>query len=275
MPIKTVCSIDEASPYGVYLCADYSLFRAHSLNRVVDSIDKTRRLLKGMKRDGFHPMCAIHVVMDGTAWLIVDGHRRFHVAQLLGLPVCFVVFEPGDQVTPQQYSREQRAWTNQDFAHSFSETHDDYREVMSFVAEHRIPETAAFSMFGGELASSSNKNEAIKEGRFTIRDRLLPQQVVALAARIDASAPESFGRTRGCLTALSKICVTPGIDLENLQVRIATHKKLLRPCRTADDYIDLFETIYNYTRRGDKFALKWAVQEAMSACQVAFKKVQE
>ena len=78
---------------------DYGSFELHPFHRNVGS---TKKLEQSMTDHGFDPGFPLRCVRgDNGKLVITHGHRRFHVAQKLGLSLWYLVIPPDmDTVEP-------------------------------------------------------------------------------------------------------------------------------------------------------------------------------
>lgn len=251
--------------------ADYSKFRMHHMNRlVIEGGDFVPRkdLVASMKKHGFRMTQPVRCVDQSSGdMLIFDGHNRFLTAQYLGIPLWYMCFPKGYELTPLQDADSGKPWSIKDIAAAHAHTHPDFAEVFAYCEVTGIALQTAFSLFAGQSGSSGNCNPLIKSGAFVIKDRDLPWKVAAV---VRAAAHHcDFAATKGFVSAVSKCMFAEGFDRERLIERINRRPDLLKKCGYERDYIALFEEIYNHNIRTERLYLVAETEKAMRSRSAA------
>lgn len=252
---------------------DYKRFVMNQMNRTISDGEAgfvpRKDLLESMKRDGFWKVApVICTEVEGGKLNIVEGHNRFVTARYLGLPIEFIAYPDEVKVSPLQYSKHQKTWSQSDIAKGYSqEGNADYAEVMEFHAKTGIPLSCAFSMFHGEVSSSGNASPKVKAGTFKIKDREKPWVVAAITGRIGEYV--KFSVSQNLVHAISKAVFAEGFDTGRMMERIAKNPELLRKCRTLDEYIEMLDGIYNRNMKTARYYLKAEIDKAMRARSAA------
>lgn len=244
---------------------DYSRFRLHDQNRLIMGADgyKPRPdLLASMKSHGFRKAQPIRVYRDyDGAMRIFDGHNRFVTARYLGIPVWFLEFPKDDAITPVQDNQQARQWAMKDRAKAHAHDIPDYAEVIAFHEATGISVRGAFSLFGGQTATSNNFAREISEGRFRIRNREYPWKVAEIVFAIAKHA--KYASTDGLVSAISKVIFVEKFSAEKMIERINKRPELLRQCRSWPEYIEMLEEVYNHGVKGDRLYLTTETKEVM------------
>jgi hypothetical protein len=245
--------------------SDYSIFKANEINRVlVDSGEFTVRkdLLMSMKQDGFKPGCAISCTIEDDGKLtIFDGHNRFATARLLGIPIYYFAFPKEMEVSPLDYSRDQKRWTLAQKAQAYAQNSADYAEVMTFHETTGIDVGSATSMFYGDIASSGNAAKYVNQGKFKIKDRDNPWRVAAIVRTLGKHC--NFSTAKLLVSAVSKSVHAEGFDDAHMIERINRFPELITRCRTTEEYLEMLENIYNRHGKGKRYYLCTEVDKAM------------
>ena len=237
----------------------------HEVNRLVNDSDgfgPRKDLLVSMKKEGFRPSQPISCsILPGGKLKIFDGHNRFSTARFLGIPVYYMAYPQALSVSPLEFSKGQKQWSFDDKAKAAAQDSADYAEVLQFHEMTGIAIAPSFSMFYGEIASSGNVSKFVNAGTFKIRDRETPWKVSSIVARIGNYC--DFSTTRGLVFAISKAVHAEGFYVSRILERIDKAPELIKRCRSADEYIDMLELIYNRNMKSERCYLRVEVEKAM------------
>lgn len=250
---------------------DYSSFRMHHMNRQIaegSGFVPRKDLVESMKKHGFRMTQPVRCVeSDDGAMIIFDGHNRYLTARYLGIPVWYICYPKGQDISPLDDNEGGVPWSLRDIAAAHAHDHPDYAEVFAYCDITGIPLQAAFSMFFGQSASSGNANKFIRGGNFQIKDRDYPWKIAAV---VRAAAQHcDFATTKAFVSAVSKCMFAEGFSHERLIERINKRPELLRKCGYERDYIALFEEIYNHSVKGERLYLAAETEKAMRSRSAA------
>lgn len=236
---------------------DYSKFQMHITNRVVhdESGFKPRKdLLESMRKEGFWPQ--LPIICKKTAngkLLIIDGHNRFVTAMSLGIPVDYLAYDDS-AISPVEFSRNQKTWKMDDYIAAYSHQDlDDYVEVNEFAERTGISRNAAACMFTNNLPSSGNASKLVKRGTMTIKCRDFPEKVGLIVIAIKKYA--DWAATSSCVSAIARCVLTEGFDHHQFISKLNKFNEYLKKQVGVDEYIAMFESIYNKHSKGDYFPL--------------------
>lgn len=245
--------------------SDFSIFEMHEMNRLVNQADgfvPRKDLLASMKKEGFRPSQPISCsVVAGGKLKIFDGHNRFATARFLGIPVYYMAYPKALAVSPLDYSKGQKRWSFDDVAKASAHDNAEYAEVIQFSDITGIATAAAFSMFYGDIASSGNTAKYVNAGNFQIRDRETPWVVASIVAGFGKHC--NFSTTRGLVYAISKAVHAAGFDVQRMLDRIDKAPEVIKRCRSADEYLDMLDAIYNRNMKSERYYLRVEVDKAM------------
>lgn len=227
--------------------SNYGQFVHNQFNRNVDPA-KVQRLVESMKIYGYLAHYPMHCIRREDGKLeIKAGHHRFTAAQHLGIPVWYIVAEDGG-VSIHELERSSSAWSLRDFVDSYERLGiPSCQELNEYVHQTGIPIGKAASMLLGQLASSNNALPVLKSGNFRIAERgRLHAGVVASLSLCCKESGFEWSTTAQFIEALSRIAMTPEIDIAELKRRIAKYPFLLSRGRRTSDYVAMFESLYNH-----------------------------
>lgn len=244
---------------------DYSKFRMHDQNRLImngEGYKPRPDLLASMKSAGFRKSQPIRVFKDYDGGLrIFDGHNRFVTAKYLGIPVWYLEFAKEDAITPVQDNQQVRQWAIKDRAKAYAHEIPDYAEIIAFHETTGISIRGAFSLFGGQTATSNNFGREINEGRFRIRNRDYPWTVAEIVFAVAKHV--KYAATDGLVSAISKVVLVEKFSVDRMIERINKRPDLLRQCRSWSEYIEMLEEVYNYGVKGERLYLTAETKEVM------------
>jgi hypothetical protein len=244
-----------------------SVFEMDEVNRLTSNADgfvPRKDLLASMKRVGFRETQPISCVKLPNGKLrIFDGHNRFVTARYLGIPVWYLAYPKTYAISPLEYSTGQKQWTLKDKTTALACDNEEYAEVVAYSEATGIPQGMAFSLFSGYVGNSSAVYKDVGTGGFSIADRQRPRLVAAIVCEMAKHC--TFAKTVNSVLAVSKATCAPGFSADKMVERISKHPELLKPCRTADEYLTLLESIYNRNIKSEKYYLKVEVEKAMKA----------
>jgi hypothetical protein len=236
---------------------DYSRFDLCLFNR---SVAKKKDLRESMKDHGFIPAYPIHCEAKGSRLLIKAGHHRFEVAQELGIAVYYVVSE--DTATIHELEKATTRWTVEDYLESYIRCgNEGYIALKEYHEETGIPLGMCVAILGGETATSGNKLQQFKDGRFCISGQEHAddiKRVVTHCQAIGISVNQNF------VAALSRCLRVPEFSIEVFLTRASSNRDDFKKCRTVIEQMRHFEEIYNYkAQHHNKLALCFLADQAM------------
>jgi len=221
---------------------DYSRFVLQSFNR---DVKKTWWLEASFRRDGFRDDEPISVTRlpDGRLQ-INEGHHRFYVARKLGIPVKYVemIIAP---LSPSQKAKTTKVWSLKDCLEGYVRMGKPaYICVRRYQEKTGIGLAACISMLAGDSAGSGNWTSQFKDGAYALGDPTHADIVGALVIHCrKIGCP--FPATQLLVNALSKIAWAEGFDPEFLKNKLTLFPELLKKQSTKEDFIRVFELIYN------------------------------
>jgi hypothetical protein len=249
--------VSKATP-RIQVTKNYKLFGKSIDNRDVD-LKGRRDLEESMKQYGFLRCYAIVCGRDKDKNLYVkDGQHRLATAIKLGLEVCWI--EDTSDMDVATVNSTQRQWKTKDYAWKYANKgNQHYKEVLQFVAEHRISISLAARLLSGTQASG-NFSRKFRNGEFKVKDRDFAHRVVSIY--VPSIKASKNLRNRYYLLACSKAAMGAAFSVKRFTDSLAKHRELLVNFGSADAYMDMMENVYNFGRR-DLFPLKIEAIKAM------------
>lgn len=231
---------------------EYHRFKLHQFNR---DIKRSKALEKSMKEHGFIPAYPIHCKYDDETGdlYIIAGHHRFETAKKLAIPFYYVVFETN--ATIHELENATRKWDSSDYLTTFvRQGLIDYIEVQEYVERTKISIAQAMSMLGGELATSHNLKERFKSGKFKVRPDNHAETVAIIVTTLQQLGIDFAAKSK-VVASLSRIALAGHADISQFLHRIKTHHAHIKEQASTDEYMKMWEEIYNRSSKGKRTPL--------------------
>lgn len=241
---------------------NYTQFVHDSTNRPITERDATKlKLLRAsMQKYGFLPFPII-VRRSGERLRILDGQHRFAIAKELGLPVLWVETDRDDIVIAETAAA-QSPWVLFHYVASFAmQGNEDYKRLQEFAGETGLPLAKAASLLAGEAAHSNNVQDAVRDGKFRVRDMAYARRVSAILEVLHRHVPWALHSLS--IAAISRFARVKDFDDAQMIKKIETHPHLLKRCATLEMFSDMFEEVYNHMSRS-RIPLAFLAREAMA-----------
>lgn len=240
---------------------NYKLFVLHEFNRIVDeSKPKFKDLLRLLAANGWVDAYPMYVVQNGDGRLkIKDGHNRFVAAKKLGLPVKYVIAP--DVLSMADINRGTNWWKLNDYmTGNVQRGKKDYQLVKDYHEKTGIGLMNCIAILGGQTAGTTSKNEAFKEGRFTLGNLSNAQAIADIVACLQHNGVD-YATNSNFVKAISMVVWVNGFSVNELKKKISRHRALITRQPTRDTYLKMLEEVYNRQRK-DKIPLEFMAKEA-------------
>lgn len=242
--------------YAIKESKNYDMFELHTFNRDIGSI---KHLKNSMAKHGFIAAKPIAVFKNGNGkFKILDGHHRFHVARLLGLPVKYIEIEK--DISMYELEKTTNHWSLKDYLDSFiRQGKEDYVRVKDFYEYTGIPVQLCVTLLSGKMSSGAT-GTAFKDGKFrlgNVTDAYVVGDLVNHCKKfgIPCATHRSFA------IALARIVKVKGFDCETLKHKIATFPGMITNQPNVKMYSKMIEDVYNFQSR-KKLPLAFLAEEA-------------
>jgi len=243
----------------VHESADYDKFELVTFNR---KVSKTQALEWSMEKYGFLPSKPLDVSENGNGkFKIRDGHHRYFVARKLKIPVRYVI--DNSSVSIRELDDGTHKWTMTNWIEANTrEKNPDYLRLNKFCHETGISIKAAIYLFSDEVRGENQRN-LFKDGQFKINDKqsIYVKKVGEIVIYMKKCGI-SFSHNSFIVAALSKIVRVKQLDMKQLFSRIKANVFMFEKQATIDQYLSLFETIYN-RHSNPKIPLKFLAEDAV------------
>jgi hypothetical protein len=247
-------------PPVILTTTDYDLFKPHGEQQAMQPAH-VKRLVKSMTDCGFISANPIHVYKDGKQLRVIDGHHRLRAAQILKIPVFYVLGSKEDAwlIAPKNWAV--RKWQADAFVNMYaSRGLKDYVELLSYV-KRGLQFKFAIALLSNETTNTGNQNDAIRNGTFKIKTRRYADEVIHIVDSCSSYNPEAKGST--FLSAIAVLVRIKEFLSEILISRIQTNPRMLVKCATREQMFELIEEIYNFRAR-EKINLAFKAAELLA-----------
>jgi len=233
--------------------SNYNLFQFNSINRCIAKKTKTQKkqsqkLEKSMRKFGFLKSKPIMAIRNRNGNLVIkSGHNRFEMARKLNIPFWYEVEEQDVPLSLLEGSFD--VWDNEDWLVSYI---NDGRHPYIVVKEYRertgIGLHACISMLAGEGAGSGNYLEDFKDGVYELG---CPEHANLVADIIlhCKKCGINFATITGFVKGVSKIARVDEFDSVRFKKKITSYSHLIKKQAGLNEYVDMFEMVYNHCSR--------------------------
>jgi len=220
---------------------NYDHFELTDFNRNVDRIDP---LVESMKKHGWIDAYPMKCSQNGGDKLKIEaGHHRFKAAQMLGIPVKYVVCK--DNATIHELEKATNPWTLRHYFDSYCrQGREDYLRLKKFSIDSEINLPLCASMLIGETAGSGNYNESIKNGTYKVKSTTHAESVADMVRHCKESGVP-FYKMNLFVVALSKILWVPEFNIERFKQKITAHHSIMEKKANLQLYLEMIEDVYN------------------------------
>lgn len=228
----------------IYSTNDLSQFLISEKNRGLVLNRGYNRIVASMKKYGFLEAYPLLCKKEKAGLVVYDGQHRLHAAKQLKLPVYYVVLDESTVINIPDLQGG-RLWGTSDYAQSCANQNDQHCiELLDFAKKHNITVNQAIALLWGSHVRGNNGHEAIRKGRFLIKDMASAERIMAILKVIRELCPEMANNR--CLVALQRIARVAEMDEKRMIRQMKSHSGMLKNEPTAEAFVQQFERIYNY-----------------------------
>ena len=241
---------------------NYDLFKLSKFNR---DIKKISRLITSMRKHGFIPVYALHVVRGADDKLEVKaGHHRLTAARELGIAVWYVICD--DDATIHELEGCTRPWSMRDYLESYIRLGDKHSEQYRIVGDY-VNTTGVTPSCAVTILTGRSDMYEFKSGNLTVT-RLKYGQTVAEI--INRCKEEGFSHASNTLyvTAICMALAIDGFDSKQFLQRFTVNQAMRDLKTNVDGFLDMIEGIYN-KKSAQKFPVKFQAKETARLAKVA------
>lgn len=258
--MKTPMTTPQMTTPQIQFTSDYSLFTQNPLQRqFVPS--KVPPLAEKMEKNGFPPSMAISVYLHRGDLIINTGHHRLAAAELLGIPVFYIIENRWTDEQMVDEGTSCQSWSPRSVVQLFAEKGKRDYQFLLYYAEKGIPLGMAASMLNGRGAASGNTGKTLAGGTFRIVDTKQADMFLDIFDEFAEVQPTV--KSRSFIAALSKCLLTNKFDLHTFKMRLRRNPEMLGKTSNEEQMLAVIDEIYNF-RSTNKIPLSF-MAKAQSA----------
>lgn len=234
----------------IYATKEYAKFKLIKGNRVIKN-PKIKKLVKSMSEVGWLP--GSYVIVN-SKWEIIDGQHRILAGMQCNLPIVYTMERKADEKVMRGLNTAGDNWQMNDHLHGFVEDNNEHyiklSNLMKAYPELKITECLMLC----KNQYTSVQRGTFENGEFTTKNMTIAYQWAEYIMRLKPFA--KFYNTGIFVRALVCCLTKEGFNFEDFMRKVELRPTSLVKCGTREQYIELFESIYNY-RRSDKLNLRY------------------
>lgn len=237
--MKTIAKVETSK--------NYHQFAFIVGNRPIDTTNyKYRKLKESIKEHGWIESFPATVCRKDGQFLIIDGQNRFTAAKELGTPVVYV--ETKRTINIARLSECFRSWNSNDYAGSHAaDGNENFKSLIEFSNRHNISCVRGANLLHAKqkamIDGSGNAHKSLKDGTFQFTEEGMIYAELVL--RVCSHLPKNIRKNRTANAALARLLLIDEVNPDVLIQKIDTNIACVVPKGTIQDYIHMFESIYN------------------------------
>lgn len=226
---------------------DYNLFKTINYNREVMG-NRVESIVESINKYGF-----ILPILVNKDFYVVDGQHRLEAAKRCNSIVSYIQFNCDNSMLPilvSTVNTTSKNWTNEDYLNMWRYLDKEaYVYISDIMDDYRISlaVTLRLAGFGG------NALKKFKSGDFTLtssqKSRLMTRIMYLDAIRNHNHSFSKFNYSPSFVRAVANIVKNPKYNHERMMAVLDRSPGCIVKCNRGDEYIELFEGIYNYKRK--------------------------
>lgn len=232
---------------------NYNMFKFDPLNRVIRQ-DKLDRLYDAVTTKNLLHLFPIVVSRE---MVVIDGQHRLKVAESLNVPIYYIVSNQMRVEDAAFVNTNTNQWRKEDYLHHFCEMGlPEYLTLRQFWESHSwmTLSTAAGLCYTGDTSKEgSNLARAFEKGEYAANNLEGAERICTMAMNFKSWV--SFWKDKPFLSALRNLDSNIDYDHARMMQKMQYQSSRLVRCATAEDYIKVMNTIYNFKVPDDKKVL--------------------
>lgn len=237
--------ITSPSPMKVETTSNYAKFKTLMGNRFVNS-SHVRKIAESLNKFNY---LAYNPVLVNEEMYVIDGQHRIAAAEMLKIPVQFVIVPGASLDTVRSLNSSLKAWTVRDFCESYVKTgNEDYVTLLDFADTYGVQLTAAAALLAGNTKSISGGSigRLLRDGRFRVQNLNNALTTIENLKRIELYTENGVWISRDFIRAFVIFCQKGG-DIDKLvsQLERSPERKIRREADYRK-YLLALQDIYNF-----------------------------
>jgi len=223
----------------------------------------TRKRLADLKAYGrWNPACpAICRRGRNGKLVVIDGQHRIHAATELGFAVHYIITDD-HKLVPQQINARQSPWALVDYVAAGAKAgNPEYLKLQDFAELYGLPISISASLLIGRgNRTGSSATPEIRNGTFAVTNMPFAVMVATMVQKIRPVFRKIT--TERAVAALAQCTVVPDFDPDRFVGNCIKHANRLEVRGTIDQYVVLFESVYNWHTKSGRLPLAFLIKEA-------------
>lgn len=237
---------------------NHAQFTFHAEQRPINS-GHVKKLIDSMKAHGFLPSKPVQCIRTTKGLQVIDGHHRLTAAQMLDLPIYYVVEETETANTISDVNNAVRCWKLTDYINSFIvKGNKEYVTLQKFI-DRGLPASMAISLLLGNSSHCSRGNLLVKMGKFKVVTTMQAEQLMKVIESLRDSLPHVTNHA--FIGALGLAWPLKEFDIEAFGAKLRANQSMLPRCSNVEDYLRAIEDIHNFRQHG-RIPLAFMAREA-------------
>lgn len=225
----------------------YGMFRLDATNRKI-SQDKLDRMYAAIEKRNLLHLFPIVVSRNLT---VIDGQHRLKVAEALNTPIYYIISDQMRIEDAAFINGVTDTWKGQDWLHHWCALGlPEYLKVKEFWGRHQWLTFSSVRGLcfrgdtGGREEDGSSVARRWQSGEYVANNIAEAEKICGMAK--DFSTWVKFWKERPFLSALRNLNSNAAYDHDRMIRKMQYLSSRLVKCATADDYLAVMSTIYNY-----------------------------
>jgi hypothetical protein len=239
LPRRTTTLVNNDKPVDrVFVTSDYTKFRTLSGNRSLNCVNRNR-IFKSMSTNLLYTIVVVNEKFE-----VIDGQHRIDCLRELKKPIHYVIREGYGLDEVHILNANAKNWTGDDFMNGFADLgYPEYIALREFRYKYNLDLNAAVLLTTGKRVKAF---DLLSSGAFKITQKTAAVKFADHLKELQAYNPLCKGRT--FIYALYTIQKHDEFDWMEFKHKVKLNPRKIHQCATTEQYIEMFEQLYNYRR---------------------------
>lgn len=231
---------------------DYDKFKFRDDNREAISQPRVEDLIKKIQKKN---LLHLNPIIINDKWEVINGQHRVLAAKKLGLEIYYIqdnAITPGDIATINDV----KSWKLNDYLNFYVKNgYPEYIKLNEFIKRHNISLKVAFNVARGRGRKALTD---FMEGKY-VHDSEMKDEYIEICHELVEFLRQQKGKILSTFTtsakfwqAVSAIAMLDKFDRKHFIKNCQLHHNKIMAKASLNDYIRLFQWIYNYRLTEDR-----------------------
>lgn len=235
-------------PYGheaiamLYITYEYDDFKEYTGNRPVDPLHLARLLKSFAKKHLIVP------VIVNEKFEVIDGQHRIEAARVLNKPVYYIINQGYGSEEMQMLNLNNKTWGPKEFGNYYRKKGlKPYKIYNEFIIKHGFGHQETIALLTG---TTINLSKMFNEGQLVIKD--LEEATVKINRIKDFAEYYKGYKRKAFVFSMFKLFRDKNYNHKEMLLKVSMQPRKMVNCVDTKQYLEMFEEIYNFKRRGEK-----------------------